>query len=58
MTALSRLPDDAWADEQVQSRLYEIERVLKFDPRHPDKKQLVREYLDLTDGEQHVADRA
>lgn len=56
MTAITRIPDDAWAD--AQARLYEIERVLKFDPRHPDKKQLVREYLDLTDGEQHVADRA
>lgn len=34
-----------------QERLDEIERVLKFDPHHPDKRQLVQEYLRLTDND-------
>ncbi len=33
-------------------RLAEIERVLKFDSAHPDRRQLIREYLELTEPEQ------
>lgn len=37
-------------DERAE-RLDWIEWVLKFDPHHPDKKQLVKEYLALTEKE-------
>lgn len=33
----------------VSRRLDEIEHDLKFDPHHPYRRQLVREYLELTD---------
>ena len=49
----STLPEDYSGGmalaEAMQARLDWIERVLKFDPNHPDRKELVREYLDLTD---------
>lgn len=38
--------------KEVEERLAEIERVLKFDPQHPDKRQLVREYIEKTDPQQ------
>lgn len=40
-----------------RERLDWIERVLKFDPQHPDRRQLINEYLNLTEP-RHVADRA
>lgn len=40
-----------------KERLDEIERVLKFDPLHPDRRQLVNEYLNLTEP-RHVQHRA
>jgi hypothetical protein len=35
--------------EHVQRRLDEIERALKFDPNPEYRRQLVREFLDLTE---------
>ena len=35
-----------------EERLAEIERVLKFDGAHPDRRQLIREYIELTEPEQ------
>lgn len=36
---------------EKRERLDEIERVLKFDPCHPYRRQMVREYLRLTDND-------
>lgn len=47
----------AQTDQARKERLDEIEQVLKFDPRHPDRRQLVNEYLNLTEPH-HVDHRA
>lgn len=39
------------AHEAVQRRLDEIERALKFDPDPSYRRELIREYLALTDKE-------
>lgn len=36
------------ADLTIAERLEQIERALKFDPNVPYRRQLIREYLDLT----------
>lgn len=47
---LTQEQGEAWATKR-RERLDEIERVLKFDVRHPDRRQLVREYIELTEPE-------
>lgn len=39
----------------VDQRLREIEQALKFDPDHDHRRELVREYLDLTDPKRSAA---
>ena len=56
MTALTS-PAEYRGLSEHRERLDEIERVLKFDPRHPDRRQLINEYLNLTEPH-HVTDRA
>ena len=48
-------PEDRDPSMEANKRLDEIERALKFDP-HPDyRRQLVREYLALTEPKKDVA---
>lgn len=45
----------ALGDALAACRLDQIERALKFDPDPAYRRQLVREYLDLTDNQKECA---
>lgn len=51
----TRLPARINDVPEVEARLDEIENALKFDPYHPYRQELVREYLALTNPKKELA---
>ena len=50
--------DRALRDQTIAERLDEIERVLKFDPHVPYRRELIREYLAYTTDPEERYERA